>query len=249
MTFSIANAFSMNVDPPTLITSAEKGQSVSGYINVDNRGDQEIKVNAYVEDWIFLPDRSKSFREPGSLKNSCSQWISLYPEKFALLPGQTKQVKYTITVPKNAKGGYYSVVFFEAQHDDPELLKKANVILTGRIGTIIYFETKGDSEKKLALSNFEVSKPVAGKPVYFRVKAKNEGNTFAPISGSIIIVDDLSNLLAKIDIDKQFILQGENITLEKKWISDLPKGEYDVILTLDYGAENPASLKKRILVK
>lgn len=245
---SISNALSINVDPSSLVLSAKKGESISGFITIDNKGPQDILVKAYVEDWVFLPDRSKAFKKPGSQKNSCSQWITLYPDKFTIAPNRSQQVKYTITVPSDAKGGYYSVIFFESQHDDPDLLKKANVIIAGRIGTIVYFETKENSEKKLSLKDFSFSKPITGKPMLFKIKLKNDGNTFASPTGNIIIVDSLSNLLAKIDLGKQFILQGEEVTVEKKWICDLPKGEYEVILTLDYGTQSPISARKKIKV-
>lgn len=244
-----ATAFSLNVDPSSLLLSAGPNESVSGTIILDNKGDEEITVRAYAEDWTFMPDRSKSFRKPGSVKNSCSKWLTLYPGNFKLAAGESKQVKYTLTVPQDASGGYYSVIFFETQKDDPETMKTANVIIAGRIGTIVYLDTKGNSEKKISASDFNISRSVPGKPMYFKVKVKNEGNTFAAPSGNIIIVDDLTNLLARIDISKQYILQGESLVLEQKWISNLAAGQYDVILTLDYGGENPVSLKKRITVK
>jgi len=245
----MAGAFSLNVDPSSLYLSAGPNESVSGTIILDNKGNQEITVHAYAEDWTFLPDRSKSFRKPGSAKNSCSKWITLYPDNLKLAAGESKQVKYTITAPQDALGGYYSVIFFETQQDDPDLLKTANVIIAGRIGTIVYFDTKGSSDKKMSAGDFRLSKSVPGKPMYFKVTAKNEGDTYVAPSGNIIIVDDLANLHARIDISKQYILQGESVVLEEKWISTLAAGEYDVIATLDFGGEAPVSLKKRITVE
>ncbi len=182
------------------------------------------------------------------MSNSCSKWITLSPEEFKLAAGESKKVKYTLSAPQDAAGGYYSVMFFETQQNDPELLKRSNVVISGRIGTIVYFDTKGNSEKKMSAGNFKISKSVPGKPMYFKLSVKNEGNTFVAPSGNIIIVDDLANLLARIDIDKQYVLQGESIVLEKKWISTLAAGQYDVIATLDFGGETPVSLKSRITV-
>ncbi len=246
---AVAAAFSLNVDPSSLQLSAGPEESVSGTIIVDNRGAQEITVRSYAEDWSFMPDRSEAFRKPGSVKNSCSRWISLHPENFRLAAGESKQVRYTITAPQDASGGYYSVIFFETQQDDPEMLKKANVVIAGRIGTIVYFETKGNSEKKMSATELKTSKSVPGRPMYFKVTAKNEGNTFVAPSGSIIIVDDLANLYARIDVSKRYILQGESVVIEEKWVSNLPAGQYDVIATLDYGGEAPVSLKRRITVE
>lgn len=242
-------AFSLNVDPSSLSLSAGPGESVSGMITLDNKGDQEISVRAYAEDWAFMPDRSKSFRKPGSVKNSCSKWIYLHPEELRIAPGQSKQVRYTVTAPQDAAGGYYSVIFFETQQDDPELLKKANVIIAGRIGSIVYFETKEGLEKRMSMSDLKISRSVPGKPMYFKFTAKNEGNTYVAPSGNIVIVDDLANLHARIDIQKQYVLQGESLVIENKWVSNLAAGQYDVIATVDYGGDAPLSLKRRITVE
>ncbi len=245
---SAASAFSLNVDPSSLFLSAGQGESVSGQIIVENKGNQEITVRAYAEDWTFLPDRSKSFRKPGSVQNSCSKWITVHPDEFKLAAGEAKKVNYTLSAPQDAIGGYYSVIFFETQQNDPDLLKTANVIIAGRIGTIVYFDAKGNSEKKMSIESFKVSKSVPGKPMYFKLGVKNEGNSYVAPSGNIVIVDDLANLQARIDIQKKYVLQGESLVLQEKWISTLPAGEYDVIATLDYGGEAPVSLKSRITV-
>ncbi|MFA5103570.1 MAG: hypothetical protein WC527_00090 [Candidatus Margulisiibacteriota bacterium] len=244
-----ASAFSLNVDPSSLVLSAGSNESISGTIILDNKGNDEISVNAYAEDWTFMPDRSKSFRKPGSAKYSCSKWITLYPDSFKLAAGASQQVKYTLTAPKDASGGYYSVIFFETQQNDPEVQKNSNIIIAGRIGTIVYFDTKGNAEKKMSAGDLKISKALPGKPMYFKMTVKNEGNTYVAPSGNIIIVDELGTLQARIDIAKRYVLQGESIVLQEKWTSSLADGQYDVIATLDFGGEAPVSLRKRITVK
>ncbi len=243
-----AYGFSLNVDPSSLWLSAAPGESASGSIIVENRGDEEITVRAYAEDWVYQADRSKAFKKPGSAKYSCSRWISIYPDSFKLGARESKSVNYTVTSPLDSSGGYYSVIFFETQKESFNLVRKPNVIIAGRIGTIVYLDTKGRSEKKAVLENFLVSNAAYGKPMYFKLFLKNEGNTFVAPTGNIIITDQDARLYARIDLKKNYLLQGEKVAIVEKWTNSLSAGTYDVIATIDYGAGAPISAQRRIVI-
>ncbi|MCX5749799.1 MAG: hypothetical protein NTZ10_06115 [Candidatus Saganbacteria bacterium] len=237
----IASAFSINVDPPSIWETMGPGSSRSGKIMVENRGSGDIVVNAYTEDWVFLKDRSKEFKKAGTTRYSCANWIVLYPTNFILGSGKTQEVKYTISMPSTAQGGYYSVIFFESRLDSRASTKRSNVILLGRIGSIVYAETQGASRKAAAITNLSFKKLSAKKPYEAIFTVANEGNSAVSPEGSIIITDDSARLYAKIDIKKFYVLQGERIPVKAYWAGALPEGEYSVIATLDLGTKTPVT--------
>ncbi|MEK7375824.1 MAG: hypothetical protein AABZ57_01470, partial [Candidatus Margulisiibacteriota bacterium] len=142
-----ADAFSINIDPPSVWISPAPNTSHSGTIIVENRGEEDLAIRSYSEDWVFASDRSKEFKKAGTTPLSCSNWISIYPKNFTLWPGKSQQVQYTVTIPPEASGGYNSVIFFESNVESPAGSSSSRVILAGRIGSIIYANVKGRSNK------------------------------------------------------------------------------------------------------
>ena len=243
-----AFAFSVNIDPPSVWIAAAAGSSKSGSITVENKGYEDINVKAYSEDWIFAKDRSKTFKRPGSTPLSCSNWIALSPEKFTIAPGKSQEVKYTVSAPANANGGYCSVIFFESQITPEDKVKNSNVILAGRIGSIVYFETQGRSTKNASISTIKAEKVSQSKPLLVKTVLKNEGNSIISAEGNAILLDDENNLRARVDIGKFYALPGETVPVIATWKGVLPQGEYDVIATIDYGGAAPVSAQTKLVV-
>ena len=93
-----------------------------------------------------------------------------------------------------------------------------------------------------------MSNAAYGKPMYFKLFLKNEGNTFVAPTGNIIITDQDARLYARIDLKKNYLLQGEKVAIVEKWTNSLSAGTYDVIATIDYGAGAPISAQRRIVI-
>lgn len=244
----VCAAFSVNIDPPSIWVSAAPNSSRSGSIMVENRGSDDVAVNAYAEDWVYSKDRSKEFKKAGTTPYSCANWVVLYPSTFILKPGRVQEVKYTISVPSTAQGGYYSVIFFESKLDSPAATKRSNVILMGRIGTIVYLETLGASKKSASISGLIFSKPSPAKPYEAKVIVKNEGNAAVSAEGNVIVTDDSARLYARLDIKKFYVLQGETVPVKAYWQGNLPEGEYDVIATIDMGGKTPVTSVAKLTV-
>ncbi len=236
-----AFAFSVSVDPPSVWTSVRPSSSASGTIIVENSGSSTINVKAYAQDWAFAKDRSKIFKRPGTTALSCSRWITLFPSTFSLDPGKSQQVSYSITAPETASGGYCSVIFFESRDADTGNTKTSNMILAGRIGTIVYLDIAGRSKKSASIINMSAPKTRKGKPITLGISLRNEGDTILSPEGNVIISDETSRVWAKMDINKFCILPGETLPLKTEWKAGLREGQYNVIVTLDYGADKVLS--------
>lgn len=243
-----SSAFSLNIDPPSVWLKIATGESKSGIITIENRGEESIIVKAYSEDWIYGKDRSKEFKKPGAIKNSCSNWISIYPSAFTLAAKESKEIKYNITAPLQAQGGYYSVIFFESRVEDSESNKNSNVIIAGRIGTIIYLETQKGTIKNCSIEGYSVRAPEAKKPLEVSFDFANTGNTILMPKGTVVIIDDNSNLFAKFEINKLYILQNEKLPIKAVWNGKLERGEYNIITTIDFEGDMPITVQKRLKI-
>jgi len=247
--FEKANAFSINLDPPSINLAIPAGQSQTGSLRIENTGQEVLNVSVYTEDWIYAPDGSKNFKSAGTTRYSCAKWINLYPTNFELLPGQSKDVKYTATMPQAASGGYVGVIFFDSTVAKENLKQKSSVIFSGRIGSIIYLENPKNLVKKGSISQLETTAPDENKPMEIKISIKNEGNTHLSAKASMVIVDKDGKIFGRADLGRINALPGQTSTQKFGWYGKLAQGEYDIVTTLDYSGPDIATELKHIKVK
>jgi len=233
---SLCFALAINIDPPSVRLSIKPGDQQSGDIIVMNAGSSPIKIKAYVNDWIYANDGSKDFMKPGSSVYSCSNWIKLDPTSFDLSPKQDKKVHYVITAPKTSSGGHVSVIFFESQ------IGKTDVIaVSGRIGSVIYVDTEGDSLRNGSLGPITVSGSRESDKISISVPFSNKGNTFMSEKADISVFKD-DKLVAGGPINPVKTLPGDTrsavLTLEP-----LQEGNYKVKVQL---SDNQNTFKSQV---
>ena len=253
---SSAHAFSLNLNPPSIRLTVGTGESTSGKITLENRGDLKLSVKAYVEDWVYAKDGSKDFKEAGSTPYSCAKWIKLSQEKFDLNPKEIKEIEYTLTVPKDATGGHYAVIFFESLIEQAKAQVQAapaggqGVAVAGRIGTIVYHETKGLVNKKGSILDLKASGYEKAKPLRVELTFKNEGNTQLQADGKLSLLDSSGNKVAETEVRRIYSLPGDPAGKELVFSKiELKKGRYILKGALEYGGAEKATLEKDFIVK
>jgi hypothetical protein len=182
---TFAFSLSMNIDPPSIKLIIKAGDTKTGDIMIQNLGSTTIDLKAYTEDWVYAKDGTKSFMKKGSSVYSCSSWIKLDAEKFTLKPKEAKKVTYVITTPKNTSGGHVSVIFFENQID-----VKSGIGVSGRIGSIVYVDTEGDTKRDMETKDLVITASKEGFPVTINASMLNKGNTYLTINPKIKVMKD-----------------------------------------------------------
>ena len=235
-----ASAFSINVSPPSLRISAPPGETKSGTITVENKSDGPMDIRVYTEDWVYAPDGSKQFLQAGTTPLSCAKWITTHPQKLHIEANSKAGVQYVISVPPDALGGHYAVIFFESVVSEGEA-SKGNVMLrfSGRIGTIVYLEAEGFVKRTGSITSFTCGRPDQNSPLAINITLKNEGNTYIIAQGVINIIDKDGNIFGKKELGPINTLPGDTRNYKTEWLGDLEEGTYDVIATLDAGVDSP----------
>lgn len=233
---SSAFSLTLGTDTPKLRATVPPGQTKSGVIQVNNSGNKQTRVKAYISDWVYKPggDGNKNFLPPASTPLSCAKWINLSPTEFDLYPDETRSVNYTITVPNDAKGGHYAVIFFESDMGIQEV-KGTQVRVRGRVGSLVYVESEGHVIRKGEVMEVKVAPPQQGNPLSIEVSFLNEGNVDMTASGTFHVIDPAGNIFARDKLLDMYTLPGDKVTSVTKWSGTLQKGEYDVVLTYDLG--------------
>jgi len=105
---------SYNVTPMVIELSGKSGETYTGSFEVDNSGGNAVEpVRIYMEDWDRRPDGDFVNMMAGSLERSCSSWLSLSPTQVDVPLHGITEVKYTLRIPENASGSYWTYIMVE----------------------------------------------------------------------------------------------------------------------------------------
>jgi hypothetical protein len=238
---SDAAAVSINIDPPRAEITVKPGEEKSGFIVVQNKDEVgSTHVKAYAEDVVYLPDGSNDFLPLNSTPWSLGDSIKIGPTEFDIPAGKQVMVRYVVSLPKDAKGGRYGVIFFEAGVPPAEVVKiGANINL--RIGTMLLVTAQNTAIFKAKIKELGVTPAEEkGKPLTIACVIYNEGNVIARPSGSVKIIDAAKALVAEVPMNKEKggVMPDTARTYYAECKELLKKGVYHAQVVLDYGGSS-----------
>lgn len=228
----------LRIDKPKVRLNIVPGSYDSGEIKVENTGTELLNVKVYLEDWVYSQqDGGKTFAPKGTHPLSCSNWITFYPADFTLAANAARIVRYTVTVPKDARGGHYSVIFFETGGEDIEKINEEGTIVRikvlNRLGSLFYVEPEGTIQKAAKLKDISLMHKLNNLIV--TAEFINAGNTDITAKGTFNIIDTDGFVYARGAFEEVYTLPGDKAALRSvATATNLKSGAYDIIITLDF---------------
>jgi hypothetical protein len=228
----------IRIDKPKVRLTVAPGGHISGEITVENTGKEPIDVRAYLEDWVYnKQDGGKEFMPKGTTPMSCANWINFNPTDFKLGVGDETMVRFTVSVPEDAKGNHFAVLFFEVGGGNmPAVDASGNNITVkvyNRLGALFYVEPEGTSAGKAELKNLNLSQ----NKNTFTVAAdfENKGNTDLAGKGTYNVFDSQGYVFLRGSFDDFYTLPGDKVFLRATTPNaNLKVGTYDILITLEY---------------
>ena len=95
---------SLMVSPIRVEHQVKPGTEETNVIQVVNTSSEPTRISVHLEDWTMDRKGNVTLSIAGSDPGSCADWLQLNPTDFRLDPGQTRQVRYSMTVPAEASG-------------------------------------------------------------------------------------------------------------------------------------------------
>ncbi len=223
-----ALSLNIGISNPKVKLKISPGNVVTGSLSVNNPSSKEVKVKVYVEDFLYVPpyDGSKKFLPPGSVKNSCAQWISFSPVEFKLPPFGRKNVEYSITVPPTAKGGYYAVMFFETALGEIQETPTNRLLVLGRIGSLFLVETK-EGIKKTRIDNIRTENSS------IKGDFANTGNVFINAKGTYFVMDSKGMIYDRGKVNDMFLFPEDKAQFTLNISEEVPQGSYILVCNFD----------------
>lgn len=235
-------AEALSVSPSVVKLSIAPGESANGSFELYNREKGEVYVEVFLQDWV-LKDNERRFANPATSPNSLCNWIVFEQDNFLIPPEKRQVIRYTIDVPEDAKGGYWGLVCFRSKPLKGE--HKGGIKLITQVISFVAVEVEGTVHKKLEIQEVlaehkevELEKDKKTYQVKLKARLKNTGNVplFSPSPiGKFEIKDKNNEILATGELSGNMILPNEITEYVASEPFELPKGEYETIVTFDYG--------------
>jgi len=208
------------------------GGDATGSITVLNPSNKDVTLKTYCEDFSYQAPYLgfKTLHPLGSTPRSCGKWITLATPMF-IVPAKGKQtVTYTIRVPKDTKGGYYGVLFFEKGQGVFSGEKGIGII--EKTGCTFSIETP-DKEKSAKIENVAVEKNgIQGT-------LANLGDVILISQGTFYVMDEKGIVADRGQINKYYLPPGEKTPFAVKISHQIPSGKYTLVINFDLEEGRP----------
>ncbi|MFA5145642.1 MAG: hypothetical protein WC723_06560 [Candidatus Omnitrophota bacterium] len=229
-----------NINKSKIRFSIAPGKAEYGEIIVENQSSEPRSMRVYLSDWDYLPpaDGTKEFLPVGSIPLSSAAWISFSPAEFTLSPFSKQKVDYSVKVPANASGGYYAALFFESIFTKAQPAKEGMQVgmnLVIRIATLFYVDVEGTVKRTASVDNLLFKKDAGNAPYSIGLDFRNTGNVDISAGGTFHIMDDKGMVISRGEFNDIHTFPASGAKLAAALKDSLPKGEYDLVFTLDLG--------------
>jgi len=249
-TFSQAQeSLTLSISPTLFDMSAEPGQSWQSNLRVVNVNKYDLTV--YVEVVNFAPKGEGGDGRfipviDGSTSNSTlAEWFTITSEPVVVPPEQTREVPFTVSVPKDASpGGHFAAILVGTKPIDKK--DDESRIQTAQMVTSLFFaKVAGDVIESGSIREFTTEETYLNSPeVTFSLRFENKGNVHLQPQGEIKIFNMWGHERGILPIN-QYSKFGNvlpksirkfNLTWKGEWsISEI--GRYRAIATLGYGTD------------
>jgi hypothetical protein len=135
------------ISPPTYELTSNPGDKIENVIKVTSQSPNIVNYEALVEDFsVEGTEGAVSVREDPNPK-AFSKWFSISPTTFELKPNETKNIKFTITVPNDGEpGGHFASVLFQPKAIGSNNATGAQVLQ--RVGALVLMTVSGAVTEK-----------------------------------------------------------------------------------------------------
>lgn len=208
--FSLNTTFaSLSISPLKFEFNIEQSKSTKDKIKVTNNWDTTITLYSSKEDFIAWDDSwTPKFVKPEDQTNpeyALSNWIKIEDGNVTLAPGESKEVKFSVNLPKNAEPGWhYAAVFFS-----PGTPSWAQVAVVQRLWVLVLVNVPWEVKVEWNLKSFKIWNIAEDKklvesekfdtlPITFQTVFENLWNVHLKPSWKITLIDEDGEVLKNI---------------------------------------------------
>lgn len=235
-------AIGLAISPPVSEKQVNPGGQISGTIKVSNPTNQDLNVATSVKYFTAKGEEgSPDVLDTEDANFSLAKWVEI-EKNFKLKSQESKEVKYTINVPKDAEaGGHYGVILFTPSATSGQTATSGSAVAAvSQIGSLFLVSVNGLINYDGKISEFSSNKKLylnSTNVVDLVTRFQNLGNAHVKPAGNIIIKNAFGKKVAELKVNQK---QGNVLPQSiRKFTNDWSKkygfGWYKANVSLTYG--------------
>lgn len=240
----------IKLQPSVIEEKVEPGQTLSWTIHATNIGSQTRTFYVIRRDISSISSEGNPvFAEAGGKTGfELSSWINITKEGIEIPAGATKDIPFSVVVPKDAgPGGHFGVIFLATSAERP---KETGAGIGYQVGTIISLRVSGAITEEAQIREFRTDRTIYDKPeVKFITRVENLGNVVLKPRGPLEITDWWGKKVASLNMndDAAAVLPKSARTFAVSWLGEgLVFGRYQAVMTLTYGDDGKQNLSSAL---
>lgn len=263
--YGAASAFTVTPQDQEYVLTP--GQTVTGEVKAINANDAEGKFYYIAEVVPYSVSNDGEYSLSFDARNDHTDivnWVTMSDEDESgveavhgvLEPGEEGKAYYTITVPKDARGGgqYFAVRVKNDLEAAQKAEKDSTVVIKEVMGiaSLVFVEVSGDITVKGEITNNDIPSFFLAPPISSSFMVKNEGNTHAKVSYYMQVFPLFSDeevYTTEEDMGTKYVLPGASRMITQSWENAPSVGIFKVRQTVYYDSmDNEPSVTEKMVI-
>lgn len=169
---------SFTVLPMSQRFSLEPGKTYSGSLSIVNPADatDDFHYSVSVSPYGVMGEEYTADLVTMTNRSEIVKWIKIEEPTGRVKPNETKEVKFTITVPQNAPAGGQYAAIAVSSNEDVAASEGVAVNNVFELASLVYATVSGTTEHKGEILENNFPGFVVSAPITLSAKISNEGN-------------------------------------------------------------------------
>ncbi len=204
------NTLALTVSPTIFDQTTDPGSVLKGTITLTNETDSAQTYYTSVQNFVAEGEDGRQQFLPETDKTGLATWLKTTVPSLFLKSGESREVNWTIDLPKSAEpGGHYGAVFFSTQ---PPNDKGVTVGIGAKLGVLFLVNVNGEIKENAVIESFRVTEGdsafggtetslLSHLPADFELRLRNQGSVHLRPVGQIDIQSMLGRKSASIAVN------------------------------------------------
>jgi hypothetical protein len=245
---SPAPAQSLTLSPAILEAQVRRGATYANSYTLLNRTNVRLRVHCSLYDYWYDEQNQRITGRPGTLPHSASTWVQFSASDVIVEPNASASVKFVVSVPQDAAGGYYTSPTFEAEAADVPPAAAGDTTSRARIKIrfhgLLLLTTTEATEYNVEIMGVKIAPPTTSSSLALEVDVRNRSTAHTHVAGAFALLDSAGKLVGRGNIKQKRFLPGERNKFNTAWTGELSAGRYLAIITITYDrvGDDPATV-------